>query len=54
VREGMAIGLMMTYANVATSIDKLSFFDDDVAMFEQKISCLDTQEENGFNVEKLL
>jgi chromosome segregation ATPase len=45
----MAIGLMVTYANVATSIDKLCF-DDDVATFEQKISCLDTLEENGFNV----
>jgi hypothetical protein len=34
----MVIGLMVTYAKVATSLDKLSF-DDDVAMFEQKISC---------------
>lgn len=52
VREGMAIGLMVTYSNVATSVDKLSF-DDDVAVFEQKISLLDTLEENGFNVGQL-
>lgn len=48
----MAIGLMVTYANVATSVDKLSF-DDDIAIFEQKISCLDSLEENGFNVGQL-
>jgi chromosome segregation ATPase len=49
MRDGMAIGLMVTYANLMDSIKKLSF-DDDVAAVEQKFTCLETLEENGFNV----
>jgi septal ring factor EnvC (AmiA/AmiB activator) len=50
MRDGMAIGLMVTYANLIDSIKKLSF-DDDVAAIEQKFACLETLDENGFNVD---
>lgn len=49
MRDGMAIGLMVTYANLMDSIKMLSF-DDDAAVIEQKCTCLETLEENGFNV----
>ncbi|KAJ4795932.1 Tudor/PWWP/MBT superfamily protein [Rhynchospora pubera] len=50
MREGMAVGLMVTYTNLVDSTKNLSF-DDDVAVIEQKCTCLETLEENGFNVD---
>ncbi|XP_078180087.1 uncharacterized protein LOC144574089 isoform X2 [Carex rostrata] len=50
IRDGMALGLMIAYANLVDSLKNLSF-DDDVAVIEEKFTCLETLEENGFNVD---
>lgn len=50
IRDGMALGLMIAYANLVDSLKNLSF-DDDVAVIEEKFACLETLEENGFNVD---
>ncbi|XP_020260478.1 DUF724 domain-containing protein 3-like isoform X2 [Asparagus officinalis] len=49
-REGIAIGLMITFANLVTDIGKLLIVDstDD---FEEKLKVLDEMELNGFNVQ---
>lgn len=49
MREGIALGLMVTYANLTDSIKNLSC-DDDVAVILEKITCLNPLEENGFDV----
>ncbi|XP_078163048.1 uncharacterized protein LOC144558160 [Carex rostrata] len=49
MREGIALGLMVTYANLTDSIKNLSY-DDDVALIMEKISCLNPLEENGFDM----
>jgi chromosome segregation ATPase len=52
MREGMAIGMMATYANLAESIQKLPVHTE-VTIFQEKIFCLDSLEENGFIVEPM-
>ncbi|XP_072988335.1 DUF724 domain-containing protein 6-like [Typha latifolia] len=49
-REGMAIGLMVSFANLVASIDKLNI-DDDLHLFEEKLNGLVPLEANGFNVQ---
>jgi chromosome segregation ATPase len=52
MREGMAIGMMATYAHLAESIQKLPIHTE-VTVFQEKIVCLDSLEENGFIVEPI-
>lgn len=52
LREGMALGLMVSYASLVESIKK-SGVADSIALFEEKISTLAHLEENGFNVQIL-
>jgi len=48
-REGMAIGLMVTFANLVDSVQKLRV-DDSPGIFEEKLRALIPLELNGFNV----
>nr|CAD1844414.1 unnamed protein product [Ananas comosus var. bracteatus] len=48
-REGMAIGLMVSFANVVASMSKLSCYDS-LALFEEKLKSLGPLEANGFDV----
>ncbi|KAF8759162.1 hypothetical protein HU200_010562 [Digitaria exilis] len=51
-REGMALGLMLSFANMAESIRRLSIHDDD-ALFEEKMKGLSSLEADGFDVRLL-
>uniref|UniRef100_A0A0D9W1P1 Agenet domain-containing protein n=1 Tax=Leersia perrieri TaxID=77586 RepID=A0A0D9W1P1_9ORYZ len=52
LREGMALGLMVSFNNLAESIKKLNV-DDDNAVFEDKMKCISLLEADGFNVRRL-
>ncbi|PAN10382.1 hypothetical protein PAHAL_2G090600 [Panicum hallii] len=52
LREGMALGLMATFASSVEGISKSSIADS-IASFEEKITTLRHLEENGFDVEFL-
>ncbi|KAM0852211.1 hypothetical protein ACQ4PT_051911 [Festuca glaucescens] len=52
LREGMAIGLMVTYASLVESVKK-SCINDDIDLFRRKMSALAHLEENGFDVKSL-
>uniref|UniRef100_A0ACD5WWX7 Uncharacterized protein n=2 Tax=Avena sativa TaxID=4498 RepID=A0ACD5WWX7_AVESA len=52
LREGMAIGLMVTYATLVESVKK-SCINDNIGLFERKINALAHLEENGFDVKSL-
>ncbi|OEL37273.1 hypothetical protein BAE44_0001708 [Dichanthelium oligosanthes] len=52
LREGMALGLMLSFANLAESIRKLSIHDED-ALFEEKMKGLSLLEADGFDVRHL-
>uniref|UniRef100_A0ACD5W772 Uncharacterized protein n=1 Tax=Avena sativa TaxID=4498 RepID=A0ACD5W772_AVESA len=52
LREGMAIGLMVTYATLVESVKK-SCINDNIDLFERKINALAHLEENGFDVKSL-
>ncbi|CAO2045526.1 unnamed protein product [Urochloa humidicola] len=52
LREGMALGLMFSFASLAESIRKLSIHDED-ALFEEKMKGLSLLEANGFDVRHL-
>ncbi|KAM3292465.1 hypothetical protein ACQJBY_036327 [Aegilops geniculata] len=52
LREGMAIGLMVTYASLVESV-KRSSIEDNIELFERKINALAHLEENGFDVKLL-
>ncbi|VAI05022.1 unnamed protein product [Triticum turgidum subsp. durum] len=52
LREGMAIGLMVTYASLVESV-KRSCIEDNIELFERKINALAHLEENGFDVKLL-
>lgn len=49
-REGIAIGLMVTFANLVSSIRKLRV-DDSQVDFDEKLKTLVSLESNGFNVQ---
>ncbi|KAJ6811437.1 uncharacterized protein M6B38_153790 [Iris pallida] len=49
-REGIAIGLMVTFANLVSSIRKLRV-DDSQVDFQEKLKTLVSLESNGFNVQ---
>ncbi|CAM0145540.1 unnamed protein product [Urochloa decumbens] len=52
LREGMALGLMFSFANLADSIRKLSIHDED-ALFEEKMEGLSLLEADGFDIRHL-
>ncbi|XP_051180982.1 DUF724 domain-containing protein 6 isoform X2 [Lolium perenne] len=52
LREGMAIGLMVTYASLVESVKK-SCIKDDIDLFQRKMSALAHLAENGFDVTSL-
>ncbi|XP_062198093.1 DUF724 domain-containing protein 6-like isoform X2 [Phragmites australis] len=52
LREGMALGLMVSFANLVKSISE-SRIEDSMESFEDKISTLRHLEGNGFNVQYL-
>ncbi|KAG2589176.1 hypothetical protein PVAP13_5NG352900 [Panicum virgatum] len=52
LREGMALGLMLSFANLAESIRRLSIHDE-VALFEEKMKGLSLLEADGFDVRHL-
>uniref|UniRef100_J3N906 Agenet-like domain-containing protein n=1 Tax=Oryza brachyantha TaxID=4533 RepID=J3N906_ORYBR len=52
LREGIALGLTMSYPNVVNDIRKLRITDS-METFEDSIKTLTTLEENGFNVQSL-
>ncbi|XP_010237644.1 DUF724 domain-containing protein 3 isoform X2 [Brachypodium distachyon] len=52
LREGIAIGLKLGYANLVDSVNNSSI-EDSIASFEGKISALTILEENGFEVKSL-
>ncbi|XP_062198360.1 uncharacterized protein LOC133901083 [Phragmites australis] len=52
LREGMAIGLMVSFANVVRTTRESSI-EDSVKSFEEKIDTLCHLEKNGFNVQSL-
>ncbi|KAJ1261227.1 hypothetical protein BS78_09G012300 [Paspalum vaginatum] len=52
VREGMALGLMVSFANLAKSIKSLNI-EDETAVFQQKMESLTFLEGEGFNVSVL-
>uniref|UniRef100_A0A0D9VW22 Agenet domain-containing protein n=1 Tax=Leersia perrieri TaxID=77586 RepID=A0A0D9VW22_9ORYZ len=52
LREGMALGLMLSFTNLAESIKKLNV-DDDNAVFEDKMKCISLLEADGFDVRHL-
>ncbi|ONK57086.1 uncharacterized protein A4U43_C10F16470 [Asparagus officinalis] len=49
-REGMAIGLMVTFANLVSSIQKLRITDSE-DIFEEKLKVLISLESHGFNIQ---
>ncbi|KAJ4776729.1 hypothetical protein LUZ62_060986 [Rhynchospora pubera] len=51
-REGIAIGMMVTYATLVDSIKRLSIHTE-LMVIEHKIACLDSLEENGFIVDPM-
>ncbi|XP_078167363.1 DUF724 domain-containing protein 6-like isoform X14 [Carex rostrata] len=51
-REGLAIGMMVTYDSLSESIERLSIHTD-ATVFEEKILCLESLEENGFIVDPI-
>ncbi|KAK3137224.1 hypothetical protein QOZ80_5BG0449400 [Eleusine coracana subsp. coracana] len=53
LREGMALGLMVTFDNMVEDVRKSSI-DDSVASFKGKIEVLGCLKENGFDVQSLL
>uniref|UniRef100_K3ZNP1 Agenet domain-containing protein n=1 Tax=Setaria italica TaxID=4555 RepID=K3ZNP1_SETIT len=52
LREGMALGLMLSFANLAESIRRLSIHDED-ALFKEKMKGLCLLEADGFDVRHL-
>nr|CAB3452390.1 unnamed protein product [Digitaria exilis] len=52
VREGMALGLMVTFAKSVEEVSRLSITDS-IASFKEKITTLHHLEENGFDVQFL-
>jgi len=48
-REGMALGLMVTFANLMTDISRLRIVDSQLD-FEEKLKALGPLEANGFNI----
>ncbi|KAF3322514.1 hypothetical protein FCM35_KLT13655 [Carex littledalei] len=52
IREGLAIGMMVTYDTLSESIQRLSIHTE-ATVFEEKISCLESLEENGFIVDPI-
>ncbi|RLM69477.1 uncharacterized protein C2845_PM17G07800 [Panicum miliaceum] len=52
LREGMALGLMLSFANLAESIRRLRIHDE-VALFEEKMKGLSLLEADGFDVRHL-
>jgi hypothetical protein len=54
VREGMTLGLMLSFATLAESICRLDVHQDDIGrVFEEKKQGLSLLEENGFDVRVL-
>ncbi|KAM0906329.1 hypothetical protein ACQ4PT_016836 [Festuca glaucescens] len=54
VREGMTLGLMLSFATLAESICRLDIHQDDIGgVFEEKKQGLSLLEENGFDVRVL-
>ncbi|XP_078177421.1 DUF724 domain-containing protein 6-like [Carex rostrata] len=51
-REGAALGLMMTYSILSDSIQRL-LIHTEAKVFEEKIACLESLEENGFIVDPI-
>nr|XP_019705781.1 DUF724 domain-containing protein 2 isoform X2 [Elaeis guineensis] len=51
-REGMAIGLMVSFANLAANIHKLNIADN-ISIFEERLKALGPLEANGFDVGRL-
>lgn len=51
-REGMAIGLMISFANLAASIHKFNIADNR-SIFEERLKALGPLEANGFDVGRL-
>nr|XP_010918489.1 uncharacterized protein LOC105042847 isoform X2 [Elaeis guineensis] len=51
-REGMAIGLMVSFANMAANIHKLNIADNR-SIFEERLKALGPLEANGFDVGRL-
>ncbi|XP_078169831.1 DUF724 domain-containing protein 9-like [Carex rostrata] len=51
-REGLAIGMMVTYDSLSESIERLTIHTE-ATVFEDKISCLESLEENGFIVDPI-
>uniref|UniRef100_A0A0E0MEV5 Agenet domain-containing protein n=1 Tax=Oryza punctata TaxID=4537 RepID=A0A0E0MEV5_ORYPU len=51
-REGMALGLMYSFTNLAESINMLNVHDDN-AVFEHKMKCISVLEADGFDVRHL-
>lgn len=49
IREGMAIGLMVTFANLASRVEKLCI-NDSYETFKERLEALVPLEENGFDV----
>uniref|UniRef100_A0ACD5ZYL3 Uncharacterized protein n=1 Tax=Avena sativa TaxID=4498 RepID=A0ACD5ZYL3_AVESA len=48
LREGMALGLMLSFADLAESIGRLDVYEDDIV--QEKVQGLSLLEENGFAV----
>ncbi|KAM0909360.1 hypothetical protein ACQ4PT_014857 [Festuca glaucescens] len=53
LREGMALGLMLSFANLAESICRLDVHQDAIGVLEEKEQGLSLLEENGFDVRVL-
>ncbi|KAK1626217.1 hypothetical protein QYE76_000532 [Lolium multiflorum] len=53
LREGMALGLMLSFANLAESICRLDVHQVDIGVLEEKEQGLSLLEENGFDVRVL-
>jgi hypothetical protein len=51
-REGIALGLMYSFTNLAESINMLNVHDDN-AVFEHKMRCISVLEADGFDVRHL-
>ncbi|KAG2554594.1 hypothetical protein PVAP13_9KG598700 [Panicum virgatum] len=52
LREGMALGLMISFTSLADNIKRLSIHDDD-ALFQEKMKGLSSLEADGFDVRRL-
>lgn len=52
LREGKALGLMASFANIAESIQNMRIQDEE-NVFEEKLRCLSELEEDGFDVRAL-